>query len=485
MATKDETNHPNGTKAMAKKQNKEIKDPSRKKGMGTLEQKKGKRKIYIARWTVDGKRYSKSTGTTIRAEAEKILADLVRPFQAKDKIKRLSYIKAEMEGVQAVLDEIDRNKPALKISDALERYFLNVNAEKVSDGTKKVYGDKFTKFERFIASRKGMKITELREITVDMANDFLASLQKEGLASTTYNSYLSFLRTMWRRLRKEAKLTTNIWEEFKKHKQHFNKRKNLTLDELRKVLQSTQGDWRTIWIIGYSTSLRVGDCANLKWASVNLDKNTITIIPAKTRLSKPEPITINIHPDLRKVLLSVRPSDRQGYVVPECAESYKRKSIYYRLKRILEKCGIVTNEMGENGKRICKRSFHSLRSMGATLMAEAGVPLLDICAQLNHSSVETTEGYLRKDQTRLSRCIDALPSIMGNGINQKTTIVLDSGVAELVSSKRLQNETLDECLKRIIEQAEKHEATGTNATNNYPLVPVATIESQNPFRFAS
>ena len=74
---------------------------------------------------------------------------------------------------------------------------------------------------------------------------------------------------------------------------------------------------------------------------------------------------------------------------------------------------------------------------------------------------------------------------MGNGINQKTTIVLDSGVAELVSSKRLQNETLDECLKRIIEQAEKHEATGTNATNNYPLVPVATIESQNPFRFAS
>ena len=376
----------------------------------------------------------------------------------------------------------------LKISDALERYYADVNAEKVTEGTKKVYADKFRRFERFIASRKRQKIIELRDVTTDVARDFLADLQKDNLSSATYNGYLTFLRTMWRRLRKEARLTSNPWEEYSKHQLNTNKRENLTLDEVRKVLQSTEGDWRTIWIIGYSTSLRVGDCANLKWSSVDLNRNIITLIPEKTRLHKPNAITINIHQDLRKTLLSIRPSDRHGFVVPECAEAYKHKTIYYRLKMILERCGIKTTRKGGNGKTVSNKSFHSLRSLGATIMAEAGVALLDIRAQLNHSSVETTEGYLRMNNGRSVNCTNALPSLMGNAINLKTTIALDSGIAKLIESKKQPNETIEECLTRIIAQAEKAEtnkATNAVVPIRYPLVPIGNTESQNPFKVAS
>lgn len=47
--------------------------------IGTLE--KGENGYYYARWMVNGHRYAKSTGTTNKAEAEKKLAELVKPFQ--------------------------------------------------------------------------------------------------------------------------------------------------------------------------------------------------------------------------------------------------------------------------------------------------------------------------------------------------------------------------------------------------------------------
>ena len=289
-----------------------------------------------------------------------------------------------------------------------------------------------------------------------MARDFLEELKKENVSDNTYNGYLSFLRTMWRRLFKAAKITVNPWEEYRKRRNiKANKRENLTRAEIRKVLDSTQGDWRTIWIIGYSTSMRISDCAKLKWTSVNLDTNIISIIPFKTRLKKPTPIDIPIHQDLRAVLLAVPVESREGFVVPECAAAYDNGTLTYKIKNILENCGISTSRKDENGKTICVKSFHSLRSACATEMANAGVPLTDICTMLNHSSVETTEGYLRKDQNRLSHCVEVLPSMLGERITQKTSITVDEDVADLLKTKLLQGESVSEGLKRIIGLSEK------------------------------
>ena len=428
---------------------------ARNKGQGTLERKSNG--IYLARWIVEGRKYSRSTGTTIREEAERILADFVKPYQSKSKIKRLAYLAAEMKGEQDRLTAEESRKPAMRIDEALERYFADVNADKVTDGTVNVYRHRFRRFMDFIKSRKGdEKVVELRHVTPDMARDFLEELKKENVSDNTYNGYLSFLRTVWRRLFKAARITVNPWEDYRKRRNiKTNKRENLTRAEIRKVLDSTQGDWRTIWIIGYSTSMRISDCAKLKWTSVNLDTNIISVIPFKTRLKKPTPIDIPIHQDLRAVLLSVPVESREGFVVPECATAYDNGTLTYKIKNILENCGISTSRKDENGKTICVKSFHSLRSACATEMANAGVPLTDICTMLNHSSVETTEGYLRKDQNRLSHCVEVLPSMLGERITQKTSLTVDEEVADLLKSKLLQGESVSEGLKRIIGLSEK------------------------------
>ena len=223
----------------------------------------------------------------------------------------------------------------------------------------------------------------------------------------------------------------------------------------------------------------------------------------KTRLKKPTPIDIPIHQDLRAVLLAVPVESREGFVVPECAAAYDNGTLTYKIKNILENCGISTSRKDENGKTICVKSFHSLRSACATEMANAGVPLTDICTMLNHSSVETTEGYLRKDQNRLSHCVEVLPSMLGATITQKTSITVDEEVADLLKSKLLQGESISEGLKRIIGLSEKRNEESSiveytpvetppvkttlaptfiseNQTVEYPLAPIALTE--NPLK---
>lgn len=88
----------------------------RGKGQGTLERKPNG--IYLARWIVNGKKYSRSTGTTDKDEAERILADLVRSFQSKSRIKRLeNQLKKQQSNLDIDENGIDKDKDGVKEND--------------------------------------------------------------------------------------------------------------------------------------------------------------------------------------------------------------------------------------------------------------------------------------------------------------------------------------------------------------------------------
>lgn len=196
----------------------------------------------------------------------------------------------------------------------------------------------------------------------------------------------------------------------------------------------------------------------------------------KTRLKKPAPMSIPIHQDLRAVLLSVPVEERKGFVVPECAAAYDNGTLTYKLKNILEACGIKTSKKDENGKTICLKSFHSTRSFAATEMANAGIPLTDICSMLNHSSVETTEGYLRKDRSRLSHCVEVLPSMFGENVAPKVSLSIDEDVADLLKSKLLQGESISEGIRRLIGSADMMNVESRRTVENSVAESVA-VES--------
>ena len=51
-----------------------------------------------------------------------------------------------------------------------------------------------------------------------------------------------------------------------------NSRRELTIDELRKVCQTATGELRTLLALGIYSGLRLGDCATLRWGEVDLPR---------------------------------------------------------------------------------------------------------------------------------------------------------------------------------------------------------------------
>ena len=244
---------------------KKRKNSRRANGQGTLEKKPNG--IYMARWIKNGKSFSRSTKTRVREEAEKILASLVKPFQEEDESAVIENLKAEIRKMENRLAEKERLLPALKISDALDAYFNDVNVSKVTAGTKKLYGEMMRRLERFVEGCGDKSIVELREITPTIVKSYLKDL-KGKFKGATYNRYLKFYKRVWRILQDEARLTCNPWLEYKNQIVDVVPRRNLTIEELTKVIGSLDGEWKGLFVLGAYTGMRIRDCSHLDWKDV-------------------------------------------------------------------------------------------------------------------------------------------------------------------------------------------------------------------------
>lgn len=425
---------------MGKKKNRR-----RSNGDGTLE-KRGKNGVYYARWVVNGHKYTKSTGTTIKADAEKVLAALVKPFQYESEIARLESIEAAIKVKRGEMEAADTNPP-LKLSETFDAYFKDVNVNHVAEGTERVYLDMFHRLEKFVKSYRGRKVSEMREVTPKMAEDFLTELKAE-VRSATYNRYLNFFKLLWRTLKKKARLTCNPWEGYNKQDLDTKSRRNLTFEEIKKVIASVDGEWKILFLLGYYTGLRLVDCCHVRFDNFDMNRRTVSVVLQKSRRRKHEPIEIPLASDLYEQIAQIPKEKRTGYVIPTCAESYDRKSINYRLKKIFEGCGIKTNTEVEHGRKVCEVGFHSLRSGFVTYAGEAGVPLPIIQLIVGHGSPRMTAHYFKTAKDSLLQCVNAIPSITET--KERESLVLEAETMRLIRSKVMKDESIDEGLRRLL-----------------------------------
>jgi len=117
-------------------------------------------------------------------------------------------------------------------------------------------------------------------------------------------------------LKDEARFTVNPWESVKRKKNHPNTRRDLTIDELKKVCQSATGELRVLLCIGLYSGLRLGIAARCAGA-----KRTCAAIKfAECRTRPPEKnsetITIPIHPALRAMLTEIPPMNAVSLSCP-------------------------------------------------------------------------------------------------------------------------------------------------------------------------
>ena len=178
-----------------------------------------------------------------------------------------------------------------------------------------------------------LPIKDLNGITADMVAEYLACIRAD-LCATTYNGRVCILREIFRTLAQKAGLEDDPWEGVRLRPEDSHSRRELTMDELRRLLEAAKSvpsasrrpalasggivtapvgedadgtvtnEWHTLFLIGIYTGLRLGDCCRLNWSQINIAEGVIQVVPQKTKRHHQRLVTIPIHPALGQALLA-------------------------------------------------------------------------------------------------------------------------------------------------------------------------------------
>ncbi len=382
------------------------------------------RSFYV-RWAVNGKIFSKAlrddSGDPItnQRDAEEAQTKIMATFLVADEATALESIAAKLEGKRAELGRlVDEQNPPLPVAKAWLEYLEAANRPDSGESTLHQYGFQFSAFADWMKEKHGDAAT-LRTVTKEIAEEYAAHLQHGRLSASTYNKHLNLLTLVFRVLKHKAKLTSNPWEEIQRKRIIPQSRRELTIDELKKVCLAATGELRTLLAVGLYSGLRLGDCATLRWGEVDLARGIIRRIPNKTARRNPKPVMVPIHHALLDMLSLTPANERGDFVLPEMAALYNRRTdlVTDMVQQHFKNCGLQAHKpgTGKDGKRaVVEVGFHSLRHTFVSLCRESNAPLSVVESIVGHSSPAMTRHYTHVGELAAGRAVALLPSVIGD-----------------------------------------------------------------------
>jgi len=195
----------------------------------------------------------------------------------------------KLEGRKAEITKWeDEQNPPLSIGNAWNEFLASANRPDTGNSTLRQYEFQWSAFEDWMKA-KHAEVSTLRGVTREIAEEYAARLNHGKLSPSTYNKHLNLLTLVFRVLKNKAKLTANPWEDIQRKRITTHSRRELTVDELKKVCKAGSGELRTLFALGIYSGLRLGDCAALRWGEVDLPRGLIRRIPNKTPDAIPDP----------------------------------------------------------------------------------------------------------------------------------------------------------------------------------------------------
>lgn len=184
-------------------------------------------------------------------------------------------------------------------------------------------------------------------------------------------------------------------------------------DELKKQLESEGPEWRTMILVGFYTGLRLGDCANLTWANVDLLNATLSVKTQKTGRNQILPIAEPLLRHLNK-LAGDDPS------APLCPMLHGQRStlLSNHFHLVMSAAGLVEKRThagkgrGRNARRnLGKISFHSLRYNTTSALKSAGVSDSVAMDIVGHETEAVSRNYTKIADDAKRAAINKLPDI--------------------------------------------------------------------------
>ena len=405
---------------------------AREKGTGNLQQEKSGR--WTLRVGINGRRLSRSTGTTDRDKAEAFLNRFLAPL-----------------GLGAT---------RLPLADAWHHYEISPNRRDIAQATLNSKRMVWMGFARWM-EHNHIEIGHLAEVTEEAVAEYLSEFRCHH-AATTYNNHVCTLREIFRTLAEKAGVTRDPWAGVCLRADDSVSRRELTVDEVERLYAaaSKEGpEWKLLFMTGIYTGLRLGDCCRLKWENVNLERGVIQVIPEKTKKHMHgKPVTIPIHPSLMAELRIAREEGKEekelldGFVNPVVADLYLNRN--WMLDDVLRQIFTAANitmsvRLQGRSRKSVVASFHSLRHTFVSLSANAGVPLPVVQSIVGHCSTAMTRHYYHENEDVLWQAVSAIPSFGAEGACVPPGARPAPGAANVPSDAPARREGVSARLRRL------------------------------------
>jgi integrase len=192
-----------------------------------------------------------------------------------------------------------------------------------------------------------------------------------------------------------------------------------SIPQLRAVLSVADPEWRSLVLFGLYTGQRLGDIARLRWSNIDLNRDELRLVTAKTSKSMIIPLASPLRRHIEKMPSS---DDPQTPLHPRACATVDVQGRSGTLSRqfgeLLAQAGLREKQphrsqgkTREGARTSTALSFHSLRRTATTLLHEAGIPQAVAQALIGHDSAAMHEVYISVGREALVKAAAALPEL--------------------------------------------------------------------------
>ncbi len=239
------------------------------------------------------------------------------------------------------------------------------------------------------------------------------SRKSQGAYEGTVDLEIRVLRAMYRKAVKAKMIPLEFLPgEFVLHGK-TNPRRVVTGDEVEKLLEHADGDFKDFLICGYESAMRSSEISNLTAGQVHLDMKHISgaildyidlgIFDTKTGARRNVPVSAKLKEVLQYRIKDLDPDD---YVFTESGKKFDRFVVRNRMRGTCKKAGIIYGDkpINKKGERI-GIVFHSLRHSRTTKWVEMGFSDEIVRRATGHKTLEAYQQYVKLDPCAVMRLV--------------------------------------------------------------------------------
>ena len=358
--------------------------------------------------SADGRWLKRSTKLEDRKKA---LAWCLALQEAQDQISRGSPSEAQM---REIIGETMKKITGQGLRNYTVRQWLQQWLDS-KDGantgsTVKRYRQAVNEFLAFLGQKADGRLDSLEQRDVI---DFRNHLREQGKSASTINLVLSrIVAAPFRLALNQRLIAANPLAGIPRLSERGGERKQaFTVEQVRKLLDAAQGEWKGAILAAYTTGARMGDVVNLRWEDIDFDHGVITFIQGKTQAEA----VIGLHPDFEAYLRNTEAKTRPIFPTLAGRHSSGRGSLSIEFGRIMEKAGIepakIRERQGKRGRSVRALSFHSFRHGAASHVFKS--KLIEQAQKhiTGHSRGDTLKRYKHHDLEAIKVASSMIPRL--------------------------------------------------------------------------